>query len=82
MPETWAELIAVAESLTTRGFMLIVIVGFIRGWLVPGHTHRQVIEAGEHWRTIALRATRLAGKGAGLPLDEQLDELIRTGGAS
>ncbi len=80
MPEEWTDLLSLAESLTTRGIMLLVIVGLIRGWLVPGHAYRTAIEAGEHWRTIALRATRLAGKGAGLPLDEQLDELIRTGG--
>ncbi len=81
MAEEWSEILKFAENLTTRGILLLVIVGLIRGWLVPGHIYRQAIAGGEHWRTIALRVTRLAEKGAGLPsVDEQLDELMRRGG--
>lgn len=64
----------VAESVTTRGFMLAAIVGFIRGWWVPGYLYRRAIKTGDRWHEIALRMTKLGERHVGL--DEALDRML------
>ena len=74
MLEDIAALFEVAEKVTLRGFMFAAIVGFIRGWWVPGQIYRKAVETGDKWREIALRVTRLGERHVGI--DEKLDRLM------
>ena len=65
-----------ADQLGLVGFMFLAFVGLIRGWWVPGHVYRKAIESADHWRAIALRGTTLAERHAGIPVDQQLDQMF------
>lgn len=42
------------------GMCVLAVAAFIRGWVVPGVWHRQIVKDRDEWRVIALRALRVS----------------------
>lgn len=49
-------------SVGAPGVMALVLVALMRGWLVVGHVHRDVLLERDDWREIAMSSARGAEK--------------------
>lgn len=54
---------AIGDSIGVVGILVFVVVAFIRGWIVPGWTHRREQDRGDKALDMALRGTDLADAG-------------------
>lgn len=52
--------------------LLVLFIAMVRGWLVSGTQHKQVLKERDEWRDVALK---------GLSKGEELVEIVRLNGA-
>jgi hypothetical protein len=58
---------AVFGPLGVVAVLLLLVVAMVRGWLIPGGQHKQVVKERDEWKQIALK---------GLSKGEELVELV------
>lgn len=66
-----ADLLSLVDKGGVVAALAMVVIAVIRGWLVPGHSYRDLMEDRDFWRQAALTTTNAAEKAVSIASSRQ-----------